>query len=158
MILHVLVGFGAAIIGACAGSFVTWRLARRSAHLDRCQRQLERACQELQRYRVVYAQFYAEYLSAAATGAKGSWAQPVSDRPDMDYLKLMSLVDETRGSLCVQRGILRSMLQAGDGARAYELIHRVLHESSDAVQRDPKFVDELCNRAMDELIELIPTR
>ena len=158
MMLQVLLSLGAAILGACAGSFVAWRLARRSAHVDRLQRHLEEACHGLQRYRAAYGQFYAEYLSPAATEAKGSWPPPASNKRDMGYLHLERLVDETRGSLRVHGGILRAMLRPRDGRRADELISRVLHQSSPQFQQDSIVVDDICNRAMDELIQLMPTR
>jgi hypothetical protein len=155
---QVLFSFCAAILGACVGSFVAWRLARRSAHVDRCQRHLEAACDVLQRYRVVYAQFYNEYLSPAAIANRGAWPPSVPGKTEAEYLPLERSLDEARGALRVQSGILRATLDGENATRAYDLISDMLRESSHTVQRDPRTVDDMCDRAMDGLIELIPRR
>jgi hypothetical protein len=149
--------FGA-IAGGLIGSIGTWYVSRRLAFLERRHTQIERASEELQEYRVAYAQFYVEFLSPIAQEERGHWAKPVQQRPDMDYLELERRVDASRGRLRVHRAILRRILRGKSGATASEAIETILRESSHPSPTDCRDIDRMCDNVMHLLMEVLPRR
>ncbi len=152
-VVSALVG---AIVGAIIGGVATWHVSRRLAFLERCHRQIELACEELQLYRVAYAQYYVEYLSKYARAEGRDWANVTGERPDMDRLELERQVDDARGRLRVHGAILRRVLSEQAGVKAGEAISLVLRESSHASQTDCRVIDKQCDTAMETLLTALP--
>jgi hypothetical protein len=147
-----------ALFGAILGGIVTWHVSRRLAHLERCHMQIERACKELQNYRVVYAQYYVEYLSEHAKAAGREWANVSGMQPDMDRVELERRVDLSRGRLRVHQAILKRVLPREVVVTADEMITLLLRESSHMAQTDCRVIDQRCDQAMESLIAALPRR
>lgn len=147
-----------AVFGTIIGSVGTWYVGSRRAHVDRCHKSIETASVELQDYRVVYAQLFAEYMSPEAAAAGRHWAQRITKEVDMNYLELQRRVDVSRGRLRVHLEVLQRILPANAAHNAAEAIRHVLRESSHFKKATPDCVDQYCDAAMDALLDLLPHR
>jgi hypothetical protein len=147
-----------ALFGAIVGGIITWHVSRRLAFLERGHTSIERACGELQHYRVVYAQYYVEYLSEYAREAGRDWTRLAGKQPDMNRLELEHRVDASRGRLRVHQAILKRVLPREAVVTADKMISLILQESSCAHQVDCMVIDERCDSAMDVLLTALPRK
>lgn len=153
-----LTNVASALIGAILGGVITWYVSRHLAFVERCHTQIERACEELQNYRAVYAQYYVEYLSEHAQAAGRDWASVAGKVPDINKLELEHRVDASRGRLRVHRSILKRILAKEAGTTADEMISLVLRQSSHTAQVDCRVIDQQCDNAMEALITALPRK
>jgi len=153
--IDLLVGLIGAVLGAGAGGYLAWRVARVGARNEARRRTLVEAGRALQDYRVVYAQWYVEYLSPLAQAAKGHYAKPVREQPDPVYLQLQSAVDRGRGALRVTTCLLTAHFPRAVVEPIHEMILKVLRMSGGAPPADCREVDILVESACDLLPDLI---
>jgi len=104
--MEILVTLLSTMGGAIIGSVATWYLITVSErNKARCEA-LVSAAQTLQHCRVVYANWYVEYLSPHAKEASGHWAKDVTGKPDPVYIEMMSAVDNNRGQLRIDKAVI----------------------------------------------------
>ena len=140
--------------GTVIGCLFTWILTTR-AERNRVRREtLVSAAEVLEDYRVVYAQWYVEYLSSQAQTPE-NWARPPTGKPDSVCLRLMSDVDRHRGHLRGIQGILYAYFPEEKINPLWKEIEKVLNMSGPQRQASCYEVDRVVNGACDLIPDII---